>query len=317
MENTLVTDCILGIFIEEGATGNQIVGNTVSCGECREVFPEVFSDIAGVDFPVAVGDHNPMCGTNSWSQNLLLTNCAEVPLNSTDQCELTDRRTGSPSGSPSQSPATSPPAHVPSPVAVPTPDGDNGDGGGGIACFSTMNTVEVLGKGVVGIDLLELGDMVKVADGSHFSKVYSLAHKDDTSTTKYNQIFVKGSSQPLEITDDHLLVVLQEVVSVKTIVVRQGLYAPLTDDGTILVSGIAASCYIAVLPMLVPLSVQAWVDHSVLALFRLGCFPMGRPTAETYTSHPLPGALWKQLSVPGSSAGRPAAGRLTLVQVKL
>ena len=65
-------------------------------------------------------------------------------------------------------------------------------------------------------------------------------------------------------------------------IVCQGLYAPLTDDGTILVSGIAASCYVEVLPMLVPLSVQAWVAHSVLAPFRLGCFPMGRPTAEIY-----------------------------------
>ena len=308
VENTLVTDCLVGITLGEGATGNQIVGNTISCGECLDVTALPFPD---EDLPVAVGDENPMCGTNSWSQNLLLTNCAEVPSFSTDQCELTDRRTDTPSESPSQSP----PAPVPSPVSVPTPGGDNGGGGGGIACFSAMNTVGVLGKGVVSIDRLEIGDMVQAADGSRFSKVYSLAHKDDTSTTKYNQIFVKGSSQPLEITDDHLLlvngvlagsksvmvgdmlqttsksrrtsgsaVVLQEVVSVNTIV-RQGLYAPLTDDGTILVSGIAARCYVAVLPMLVPPSVQAWVSHTVLTPLRLDWFPLGSPIpAETYAN---------------------------------
>ena len=73
-------------------------------------------------------------------------------------------------------------------------------------------------------------------------------------------------------------------MSVKTIV-RQGLYAPLTDDGTILVSGIAASCYVAVLPMLVPPSVQAWVSHTVLTPLRLDWFPLGSPMpAETYTN---------------------------------
>ena len=181
IQNTLVTDCLVGITIGAEALDNQIVSNTIGCGECRELPPGVLSDF-DEDFPVALADQKDICGTNFWPQNLLLTNCAEVPSFSTDQCEL--GQDDIPTESPSQSPAPTPLRPVPSPIAAPSPDDDNGDGGGGIACFSAMNTVEVLGKGVVGIDRLEFGDMAKVADGSRFSKVYSLAHKYDTSTTK-------------------------------------------------------------------------------------------------------------------------------------
>jgi hypothetical protein len=59
------------------------------------------------------------------------------------------------------------------------------------------------------------------------------------------------------------------VVAIHT-VKRRGLYAPVTKSGTIMVSGVAASCYVQLLDH-APWTIQAHASHAALAPLRLAC----------------------------------------------
>jgi len=134
-------------------------------------------------------------------------------------------------------------------------------------CFSSFNTVDVKDKGTVFIDQIQIGDLVRISDGKDeaYSRVYSLGHLDHESQAQYLQIFMEELQQPLEISPKHLLYVngrlspaLQvqkgdvlrnkgtpKVVSKIKSVQRRGKYAPLTESGTIQVSGVDASNYVS------------------------------------------------------------------------
>lgn len=154
-------------------------------------------------------------------------------------------------------------------------------------CFSSKNTVTVLNKGPISIEALEIGDYVQMpaGNGGMYSRVYAFAHKDPTTVTLYRQIRV-GADQ-IELSDDHLLfvnndtlkrakdvevgdLVGKERVDTISMVHRRGLYAPLTESGVIVVSGVPASNYVALLAAVNP-AIQVHVFHSVLAPLRLFC----------------------------------------------
>jgi len=139
-------------------------------------------------------------------------------------------------------------------------------------CFSGANTVEVLtesnkGKGegkITKITDLEVGDFVRAGDGQ-FSRVIGFLHLDDGIEAEYLQIYIAGQYAPLELGPAHTVFFTNnnsdsyapipaseiqigdilneyEVIDIQ-LVERQGVYAPLTESGDIVVSGILASCW--------------------------------------------------------------------------
>ena len=126
---------------------------------------------------------------------------------------------------------------------------------------------------------LEVGDRVLSSTGGEsYQTVYAFAHLDKTRPTKFLQIFTdSGSSEAaLEVTENHLIFLggkshpvpaktirvgdllkgnnentqYQSTLNVTSIqtVVRNGVYAPLTQDGTVVVGkdNVVASSYVAV-----------------------------------------------------------------------
>jgi len=143
---------------------------------------------------------------------------------------------------------------------------DNGEDGadlsGGGTCFSAMNTVEVQGKGFVSMDSLQIGDYARAANGK-FSRVFSFAHLDKELETDFFQISAEGLEAPLEITGRHFMFVSDKAVRADTVKVgdmlgnnmvsdiqtvkRNGVYAPITESGDIMVSSVLASSYVSFL----------------------------------------------------------------------
>mmetsp|Transcript_35413 Transcript_35413/g.50219 ORF Transcript_35413/g.50219 Transcript_35413/m.50219 type:complete len:417 (+) Transcript_35413:402-1652(+) len=63
-------------------------------------------------------------------------------------------------------------------------------------CFSGENEVEVLSKGRVKMQNLQLGDMVRVRD-NRYERVYSFGHRDESGSSGYMQIVTDGQREPL------------------------------------------------------------------------------------------------------------------------
>jgi hypothetical protein len=152
-------------------------------------------------------------------------------------------------------------------------------------CFSSNNMVDVLGKGIVSLDRLEIGDYVRSRD-DHFSRVYSFSHIDRRKAANFLQIYLSGLPSPLEISPKHMVFVKDkavraesvnvgdwmgnyEVQMIKSIKLR-GVYAPVTESGEILVNGILASCYVSILDN-APFLDQHRIAHAFLALQRSIC----------------------------------------------
>lgn len=168
------------------------------------------------------------------------------------------------------------------PVAGPGP----GPGPSPSLCFSSANTVLVQGKrAAVPIEDVQVGNYVQSSQtGYEFSRVISLAHKDDTSHGEYLQI--TAGMSVIEISPQHMLYMLdkasvakdikvgdilsnnQQVTKIKSLK-RRGLYAPLTESGTIVVSGVQASTYVAFFDL--DADWQAEYYHALLAPLRFVC----------------------------------------------
>ena len=136
------------------------------------------------------------------------------------------------------------------------------------SCFSEFAQVTVQGIGLVEMPKLQLGDKILTTSG--YEAIYGFAHNDTSSQAQFLQIYTRVGSKPLEVSGDHLLFVVgtthpvrassirigdtlageedELIVSKVRKVKRKGLYAPLTPSGTILVDGIAASCYVSLQP---------------------------------------------------------------------
>jgi hypothetical protein len=155
------------------------------------------------------------------------------------------------------------------------------------SCFSSMNTVEVKGKGIVPMDQLQIGDYVK-AGNNRFSRVYSFSHLDTSVESTFLQIHMKQLDQPLEVSLDHIVYVSggkavrasavrvgdrmdnDYLVSRIMMVRRHGVYAPVTYSGDIVVSGVLVSSYVSLLDHISP-GVQNRVAHWVTGVHRLIC----------------------------------------------
>lgn len=208
--------------------------------------------------------------------------------------------TPSPIKSPVASPVGSPP--VASPVASPV--GSPPSSPPSPFCFSRANTVLVQSKGLVQMDSLQIGDYV-LARNTEFSRVISFIHLKRGIQVDYLQIHAVGLKNPLEITSSHMLFVnnhnfpvqasevkvgdmlgenrVSKVKSVK----RSGVYAPVTESGDIVVSGVRASSYAAVLTH-VPIHQHAGA-HAFFAARRLFCrFNFANCESETYTGEGFP-----------------------------
>jgi Hint module len=138
-----------------------------------------------------------------------------------------------------------------------------------LACFSKDMAVIAMGKGVVKMDHLEVGDKILTEDGV-FQSVYSFAHRDPNEKATFLKIH-SDNGQPLELTHEHLVFLADKknpvraksvkvgdvlksatgngkTATIKKIetVEKEGIYAPLTMGGSLVVNGVLASSYIAV-----------------------------------------------------------------------
>ena len=172
-------------------------------------------------------------------------------------------------------------------------------------CFSGETTVNVKSKGTISMKDLQLGDQVLVAQGK-YEKVYSFGHRHESIEADFLQFLPSG----LEISEDHMVKVGNRhvpahavqvgdhlesgsgdwilVEEIKTIL-RRGMYAPFTMSGTIVVSNVKASSYIAfqesetlmIGGVATPMRYQ-WMAHLSQAPRRLYARVFGVVTNEQY-----------------------------------
>lgn len=147
------------------------------------------------------------------------------------------------------------------------------DGFTALDCFSGFTKTMVKGKGAVELKYIDVGDLVLTGKGI-YEPVYSIDHRNATKEKVFfYQIFLEREEQEqeqdaLELSRKHMVFVIgstnavpadtleigseiqtltgpRKIVNKKTIT-RNGLYNPLTPDGTIVVNGgIIASTYSA------------------------------------------------------------------------
>jgi hypothetical protein len=216
------------------------------------------------------------------------------------------------------------------------------DGGGfGGICFAGTNQVEVLRDDASAAALtiymqdLQVGDLVK--DGADsYSRVYSFGHYHQDVRSTYLQLFVSTKNAPLEISSDHMVyymknahdsrtmavpagslaigdeLVLKDgksssaIVKIQT-VVRNGAYAPFTESGKLVVSGVLASSFVSMEPesgnvvmFSIKFASHQWLAHVFQTPHRLYYTLFGSSNNESYTqeglSHwvagPLEAARW-------------------------
>lgn len=133
-------------------------------------------------------------------------------------------------------------------------------------CFSGNMEVIVEGKGPIAMEMLQVGDFVKVGNDEAYEQVYAFGHRVPQMYTEFLQLHTDAGT-PLEMTAEHLVFldgesnpvradsikvgdVLQAkdndaVVQKISLVHRNGIYNPLTVSGTIQVNGITSSSYIS------------------------------------------------------------------------
>lgn len=186
----------------------------------------------------------------------------------------------------------------------------------GWGCFSAKATVRVLdsnkqGVSEVTMDKVFIGDMVLTADDA-FEPVYAFGHFNSNKVSDFVQIYTKGNKKPLEMTINHLVFAANKahpvtadslqvgdlvysgssntpvvINKIKSTVRKDGVFAPLTPSGTILVDGVLASTYVSMQTqnypnddgeyprmangMLLPLISQQLGIHMATSFFRMLC----------------------------------------------
>lgn len=194
-----------------------------------------------------------------------------------------------PSSAPSKTPSKAPsksPSRRPSkaPSKPPTPGG---------FCFSGENLISVLGKGEIRLDSLEIGDYVRSSQrgDSYYSRVYGFLHLHRQVPTDFLKFsFAKKSSLELEVTSEHLLYSKGKTIAASNVKVgdaldgqdgealhvtgietvkRNGVYAPATESGDIIISGVRASNYVNLLNA--SAMDQHTMSHAFMAPVRFVC----------------------------------------------
>jgi hypothetical protein len=149
------------------------------------------------------------------------------------------------------------------------------------------------------MDTLQIGDFAR-AGKDQFSRVISFIHLDRDLKTEYLQIHADGLQMPLEVSPDHLVFLKntpvrasqvkvgdmlgeRKVTRVKS-VKRRGVYAPVTESGDIVVSGVLVSSYAAVLSHTPKVINQHSGAHAFFAIRRWLCaLTFDICESETYT----------------------------------
>jgi len=142
-------------------------------------------------------------------------------------------------------------------LAVPRKRSDDED-----VCFPADAAVEAVGRGLVAMADLRIGDVVAVG-GGRTSRVYAFSHADADAVSSFIELSTGGEAKPLRLSPGHYLPVNGRLAAARTVVVGDvlmtgagpaavtavstttgvGLYNPHTVDGGLLVDGIRTSCY--------------------------------------------------------------------------
>lgn len=138
-------------------------------------------------------------------------------------------------------------------------------------CFSARATVSVKSPNSDDIvkmpmNRLQVGDLVMVRSNK-FQRVYGFSHKTDNHVAKFLQIYLEGTNDPLEMTSSHFAFVAgkkgpipaselqvgdrlhnvvdgeKEIIKIESATHDDGLFSPLTLDGTIVVNDLLMSTY--------------------------------------------------------------------------
>jgi hypothetical protein len=188
----------------------------------------------------------------------------------------------------------------------------------GNLCFSSASTVELEGRTLVSMRDLSIGDKILVGEDKYQEAIYSFGHKHHSMESTFLQIVTSASALPLEITSNHLVFLYDQDIPVPasliktgdllagstsskpervtniSLITREGLYAPFTADGTIVVNGVEASAYISFQPSKSQLEIGgikiiSWhaIEHAWMAPYRLFCTSIfqGRCKNESYNEH--------------------------------
>lgn len=146
---------------------------------------------------------------------------------------------------------------------------------------------------------LQIGDQV-LTGRNQYEKIYSFGHYHTTKRAEFFQIHSEGARVPLEVTAEHLVFLHDDPIPVPaksiqvgntlhlqdggsskvtkiTKVRRNGIYAPLTTGGTLIVDEVKASSYISFGHGEIPSRVLSpFSDHDIihfsLAPYRLLCY---------------------------------------------
>jgi hypothetical protein len=153
---------------------------------------------------------------------------------------------------------------------------------------------------------LAIGDKVLVSSGE-YEVVYSFGHRHESAEAEYLHFLPSN----LEISEDHMVKIGSHYVPASAVrigdqvetdagdmmtieairrVARKGAYAPFTMSGTIVVSNVKASSYVAfqdsthlkIGGLSTPLSFQ-WLAHLSQAPYRVWARVFGETNKETYT----------------------------------
>lgn len=160
-----------------------------------------------------------------------------------------------------------------------TPTAENEDGNGDDddpVCLPGSAIIEVLGRGMVRVDEVETGDVVRVG-GGEFSRVFMWTHRDgEFAGRRYVRVEAEAGVV-LTVTEGHVVYVckgmergcakeavvvdevergdgvwrigkeeeveLVRILAVRRRVFERGLYNPQTEHGDVVVDGVVVSCY--------------------------------------------------------------------------
>lgn len=179
-----------------------------------------------------------------------------------------------------------------------------------IFCFAGDSTVEIEGHGSIPMKQLQIGDKVHVGK-NQYEPVYSFGHYNPSKQASF--LKVETTNSPLLVSEDHMLNVQSRgfvpasnlspgdklvdgstgddviIKSIRT-VQAQGVFAPFTPSGKIVVNGVIASSFVA-LDSQPSLSIVAglqlshhWIAHTFEFPHRVMCHYLAQCATESYTT---------------------------------